>query len=111
MWQLDAGVRSMVRFRQFNLLRDFDSLGPFDIVFCRNVLIYLDQATKTSVLDRIADIMEPDGFLVLGASETMIGLTDKLKMIEGMRSLHAPLCGPDGKRSAGRPAALKARIA
>jgi chemotaxis protein methyltransferase CheR len=111
MWQLDAGVRSMVRFRQLNLLRDFATLGPFDVVFCRNVLIYFDQATKTSVLDRIADIMEPDGFLVLGASETTIGLTDKLKMIEGMRSLHAPLCGPGRVHGASRPASLKARRA
>jgi chemotaxis protein methyltransferase CheR len=101
----------MVRFRQLNLLRDFATLGPFDIVFCRNVLIYFDQATKTGVLDRIADIMEPDGFLVLGASETTIGLTDKLKMIEGMRSLHAPLCGPGRVHGASRPASLKARRA
>jgi chemotaxis protein methyltransferase CheR len=111
MWQLDAGVRSMVKFRQLNLLRDFGGLGPFDIVFCRNVLIYFDQDTKTGVLDRIADIMEPDGFLVLGASETTIGLTDKLKMIEGMRSLHAPLCGPDEKRAESPPVPVTKRSA
>jgi len=110
MWQLDAGVRSMVKFRQLNLLRDFGDLGPFDIVFCRNVLIYFDQDTKTGALDRIADIMAPDGFLVLGASETTIGLTDKLKMIEGMRSLHAP-CGPDERRAESPPVPVAKRIA
>jgi len=110
MWLLDSPIRSMVKFRQLNLLRDFSSLGPFDIVFCRNVLIYFDQPTKTSVLDRISDVMEPDGFLVLGASETTVGLTSKLKMIDGVRSLHEP-CVPEDRRVARLPTALRRRSA
>jgi len=94
MWQLNAGVRSMVAFRPLNLLSDFGGLGSFDIVFCRNVLIYFDQITKTSVLNRIADVMAPDGFLVLGASETTIGLSDRLKTVEGLRGLHTPAAVP-----------------
>ncbi|HSM20412.1 MAG TPA: CheR family methyltransferase, partial [Hyphomicrobiales bacterium] len=84
----------------------FSELGPFDIVFCRNVLIYFDQDTKTQVLDRIADVMAPDGFLVLGASETTLGLSDKFRMIEGMR-LHAPFCEPEDEPNSGPPAAEK----
>ena len=52
------------------------SLGTFDVVFCRNVLIYFDQPTKIGVLDRMARNVERDGYLVLGAAETVVGLTD-----------------------------------
>ena len=53
-WQIAPELRAMVQFRPLNLLGDFSHLGVFDVVFCRNVLIYFDQATKTDVLDRIA---------------------------------------------------------
>src|SRR5690242_15777846 len=78
-WQISSDIRSMVTYRHFNLLQDFSSFGPFDIVFCRNVLIYFDQATKTSVLNRIGRSMRPDGYLLLGAAETVVGLTDAFK--------------------------------
>ena len=60
----------------------------FDVVFCRNVLIYFDQATKIDVLDRIAGVTERDGFLVLGAAETVVGLTDRFKPIPDKRGLY-----------------------
>lgn len=104
MWQLDAGIRSMVEFRPLNLLHDFSGLGSFDIVFCRNVLIYFDQITKISVLNRIADVMAPDGFLVLGASETIIGLTDRLRMADGLRGLYTPVRAPRAVQGEGRAA-------
>src|SRR3954468_5163558 len=69
LWQLNAEIRGMVQHRQLNLLQDFSHLGMFDIIFCRNVLIYFDQDTKTSVFTRIAKIIEPDGVLALGAAE------------------------------------------
>ena len=52
-WQIDPSIRDMVKFRQLNLMRDFSALGSFDVVFCRNVLIYFDQDTKIDVLHRI----------------------------------------------------------
>ena len=55
----------------------------FDVVFCRNVLIYFDQPTKIGVLDRIARTVERDGYLVLGAAETVVGLTDSFKPVAG----------------------------
>lgn len=89
-WRLDAGIRAMVTYRQFNLLDDFSSLGTFDIVFCRNVLIYFDRESKTQVLDRIAKSMPADGALVLGAAETIIGLTDDLRPVHGERGIYEP---------------------
>ena len=87
-WQLAPELRSMVQFRPLNLLNDFASLGTFDIVFCRNVLIYFDQDTKIAVLNRIARQMPEDGYLVLGAAETVIGLTDALKPVADKRGLY-----------------------
>ena len=80
----------MVSFRQLNLLGDFSHLGVFDLVFCRNVLIYFDQPTKVSVLDRLARACEIDGYLALGAAETVVGLTTAFKPIPDLRGLYAP---------------------
>ena len=89
-WQINPDVRAMVQFRAFNLLHDFAPLGRFDLVFCRNVLIYFDQETKTQVLDRMARITEPDGYLVLGAAETVVGLTESFRPLPEHRGLYVP---------------------
>ena len=94
LWQISSDIRSMVTFRHFNLLQDFSSFGPFDIVFCRNVLIYFDQATKTSVLNRISRSMRSDGYLLLGAAETVVGLTDAFKPLPQHRGLYMPAPAP-----------------
>ena len=62
-------------------------------MFCRNVLIYFDQPTKTGVLDRMARIIERDGYLVLGAAETVVGLTDTFKPVADRRGLYSPDLG------------------
>jgi chemotaxis protein methyltransferase CheR len=90
LWQLNADIRSMVQFRQLNLLQDFSHLGVFDIIFCRNVLIYFDQDTKTNVFGRLARMIEPDGFLMLGAAETVVGLTEAFKPYPDKRGLYSP---------------------
>jgi chemotaxis protein methyltransferase CheR len=90
MWQLNADIRSMVQHRQLNLLHDFSSLGTFDVIFCRNVLIYFDQDTKIQIFNRLAKSMEPDGFLALGAAETVVGLTDAFKPYPDCRGLYSP---------------------
>ncbi len=87
-WAIEPSVKSMVDFKTFNLLKDFRSLGVFDIVFCRNVLIYFDRDTKSDILDRMARQMAPDGYLVLGAAETIMGLCDEFKAVPGVRGLY-----------------------
>ena len=90
MWQLNADIRSMVQHRQLNLLQDFGHLGTFDIIFCRNVLIYFDQDTKTNVFRRLARQIDGDGYLMLGAAETVVGLTDAFKPFPDRRGLYVP---------------------
>ncbi|WP_019903127.1 protein-glutamate O-methyltransferase CheR [Methylobacterium sp. 77] len=77
-WRISASLRQMVDFRPLNLLNPFDSLGAFDIIYCRNVLIYFDAPTKGDVLGRLSSSLAPDGAVLLGAAETVIGLTDRL---------------------------------
>lgn len=90
-WQLNNSIRSKVRWKVANLLDSFAQLGRFDVIFCRNVLIYFDRETKTDVLNRLADALTPDGFLVLGAAETVIGLTDRFRPDPQARGLYRPL--------------------
>ncbi len=106
-WQLSPEIRAMVQFKQLNLLHDFSHLGGFDIIFCRNVLIYFDQVTKVNVFNRLAKIIEPDGFLVLGAAETVVGLTDTFKPCPERRGLYRP----NDPRAAKGPAVAAPRFA
>ena len=80
----------MVNFLPLNLLKDFRALGTFDVVYCRNVLIYFDRETKAKVLEEVRKIIAPDGYLFLGGSETVIGITDSFRLIKGMRGLYEP---------------------
>ena len=96
-WQIDDSLTKMIKFQQFNLLGDFSSLGRFDVVFCRNVLIYFDMPTKTQVLEGIADLLPPDGFLYLGGAETVLGTTDRFQIIPGQRGIYG-LIAQDGAR-------------
>jgi chemotaxis protein methyltransferase CheR len=89
-WQIAPEIRAMVHYRPHNLLAEFAALGRFDIVFCRNVLIYFDQETKIGVLERLARISEHDGYLVLGAAETVVGLTEVFKPMMDRRGLYVP---------------------
>lgn len=78
-WRVKPALRENVSFREANLLGDLGGLGKFDIVFCRNVLIYFDAPTKGRVLDAIARLMPPDGVLFLGGAETVLGLTQSFR--------------------------------
>ena len=89
-WQIAPEIRAMVQFRPLNLLNDFSPFGMFDLVFCRNVLIYFDQGTKIGVLNRLARQMPADGFLALGAAETVVGLTVAFKPMADKRGLYVP---------------------
>lgn len=87
-WRIKPEVRDMVAFRYFNLLDPPAVLGTFDIIFCRNVLIYFDPPTKTKVLEQIAGRMPADGTMVLGGAETVLGITDAFRPVPGQRGLY-----------------------
>jgi chemotaxis protein methyltransferase CheR len=87
-WQIVPELRAMVQFREFNLLTDPSALGQFDVVFCRNVLIYFDQSTKGAVLGRIARLLAPDGMLYLGGAETVLGVSEKFVPLPGQRGIY-----------------------
>ncbi|OAF05341.1 CheR family methyltransferase [Bradyrhizobium neotropicale] len=99
-WQINPELRAMIQHRQLNLLHDFAQLGTFDVIFCRNVLIYFDQDTKINIFNRLARQIEGDGFLVLGAAETVVGLTDAFRPIAERRGLYKP---NDARAVAGKP--------
>jgi chemotaxis protein methyltransferase CheR len=87
-WQIEDSLRKMIKFQPFNLLDDLSSLGGFDVVFCRNVLIYFDTPAKTKVLNGVADLLPADGFLYLGGAETVLGSTDRFEIMQGQRGIY-----------------------
>ncbi|MBT6095301.1 MAG: protein-glutamate O-methyltransferase CheR [Rhodospirillaceae bacterium] len=87
-WRFKQAYREKVKFQKANLLENQSALGKFDIVFCRNVLIYFEKETKGRVLDMIANMMPADGKLFLGGAETVLGLTDKFEAVQGVKGLY-----------------------
>ena len=93
-WQISPEIRSMITFRQQNLLKDLNVLGKFDMVMCRNVLIYFDIDTKIKVLENIGELLHSDGVLFLGSSESTMGLTEKLWPVQSGRGVYKHKDGP-----------------
>jgi chemotaxis protein methyltransferase CheR len=89
-WQASERLRGFTRFEQANLLQDVARFGRFDVVFCRNVLIYFDLPTKARVLNAIAAQLAPDGALYLGAAETALGISDRVEPLLGQRAVYRP---------------------
>jgi chemotaxis protein methyltransferase CheR len=110
LWQLNADIRAMVQHRQLNLLQDFAHLGAFDVIFCRNVLIYFDQETKANIFRRLARVLEPDGYLLLGAAETVVGLTEAFKPCPERRGLYRSSVAPVPHPVTPMPQALKVAV-
>lgn len=97
-WELTPEIRKRVQYRECNLLTDLGTMGKFDVIFCRNVLIYFDQPTKTRVLEAMAKLLPPDGVLYLGGAETVLGLTDRFRPVEGQRGIYRVADGPAPSR-------------
>lgn len=87
-WRIAERLREMVVFREWNLLGDLAPLGRFDIVFCRNVLIYFDAPAKARMLGALAALMPPDGLLYLGGAETAFGITSAFTPLPEERSVY-----------------------
>jgi chemotaxis protein methyltransferase CheR len=107
LWQLNADIRAMVQHRQLNLMQDFSHLGMFDLIFCRNVLIYFDLETKVGIFDRLAKMLETDGILALGAAESVVGISDAFKPYPEKRGLYRP----NAERTARAGAAQAPKVA
>lgn len=80
-WEVRPEIKSRASFRELNLLHNFSPLGKFDIVFCRNVLIYFSSDLKTDILNRIAKTLNPGGYLFLGGSESPTSYTDAFELV------------------------------
>ena len=81
-WQINEQIRKIVRFEQMNLMNVPQRVGPFDIIFCRNVLIYFDDQTKRKVLSSLRSKLKPDGYLILGASEVLANGADLFERVQ-----------------------------
>ena len=94
-WIVKPLLRDAVKFEQINLTHPFPPIGPFDVVFLRNVLIYFDVNTKARILSGLAKVIRPDGFLFLGAAETTLNLGDDFKRHStGKTSYYRPIGAP-----------------
>ena len=110
-WRAVETLRKPVRFQVHNLLEQPPHPGAFDIVLCRNVLLYLSPEKRTLAFERLAAAMVPDGWLMLGAGETVIGQTRKLVSDSAARGLYRLLCDdgePDKRTGHERRAAVRA---
>jgi chemotaxis protein methyltransferase CheR len=87
-FQVKPHLRQAVNWRKLNLLDNLRTLGRFDVVFMRNVLIYFDRPTKARVLSGVADLLANDGALFLGAAETVLGITEQFKASTAHRGLY-----------------------
>jgi chemotaxis protein methyltransferase CheR len=76
-----AELKALITFRQLNLLDPWPMKGPFDVIFCRNVVIYFDKATQRALFDRMADLQEPGGWLFIGHSENLLNVTRRYKLV------------------------------
>lgn len=81
LWRAKNEIRARVQFKEWNLKQSFGALGKFDVIFCRNVLIYFSNELKQDILRRFAAALQPYGYLVLGSSESVAGCTDLFDMV------------------------------
>jgi chemotaxis protein methyltransferase CheR len=92
-WQLRDDVRAMIDFQQINLSGPWPALPQTDLVLLRNVMIYFDVDTKKAILRRVARVLRPDGYLILGGAETTFGLDDAFKRVENLKAGFYQLVG------------------
>lgn len=105
-WHIRKELRSMIQFEQFNLLDDMTHLGMFDVILCRNVIGNFDQKTQADVLDRMSSRLDKDGYLILGAEETALGVSDKFAALPDRPQLfvHAGMHGSSTAETAAKRA-------
>jgi chemotaxis protein methyltransferase CheR len=100
-WQLDEVIRTKVSFKEFNLLDNPKPLGRFDVILCRNVLLYFDIPTKRGILERLAGVLADDGAIFLGGSESTMGVSERLIQDKALSYIYR-LTSPAPINGAGR---------
>lgn len=95
-WAIVDKVKSPVRFSELNLLQSYNLLGKFDIIFCRNVLIYFSTEMKRDILTRMAQTLNPGGILILGGSESPTGYSQEFEMVRYPKGVVYRIKGKDG---------------
>lgn len=90
-WKIRDELRGLATFRHLNLMEEFSMLGKFDIVFCRNVAIYFSEQDRTKLFTRIARVMEPDGSLLIGSTESLTGICPLFESKRYLRSVYYQL--------------------
>jgi chemotaxis protein methyltransferase CheR len=86
-WKIKDEIRAMATFRRLNLMLPLNGLGKFDIVFCRNVAIYFTMEDRKKLFEKIADILEPDGYLIIGSTESLTGVCPQFEPKRHLRSI------------------------
>ena len=81
-FSMPQDLKDLVAFRHLNLLGAWPMKGPFDMIFCRNVVIYFDRETKKTLIDRFADILAPGGLLFVGHSESLFRISERFEMVD-----------------------------
>ncbi|HSO19461.1 MAG TPA: protein-glutamate O-methyltransferase CheR [Desulfosarcina sp.] len=90
-WKINDEIRAMATFRRINLMQPFVGLGKFDIIFCRNVAIYFTLADRKKLFNKLADVLEPDGYLLVGATESLTGVCPRFVPKRHLRSVYYQL--------------------
>jgi len=86
-WKIADEIRYMATFRKLNLLQPFSNLGRFDIIFCRNVAIYFTLDDRKKLFDKLADVLETDGYLIIGSTESLTGVSSRFKPCRHLKSV------------------------
>lgn len=94
-WQVNDEIRAMVRFERQNLMKPFTGMGKFDIVFCRNVAIYFTHEERVKLFDRIADVLERDGYLIIGATESLTDISSRFELHKYQRCSYYKVRGDE----------------
>lgn len=90
-WKIKDEIRAMASFRHMNLMRPFVGIGKFDIIFCRNVAIYFTLQDRKKLFNKIADVLEPDGYLLIGSTESLTGICPRVIPKRHLRSVYYQL--------------------
>lgn len=93
-WRIKDEIRAMVFFKRMSLLLPFGGLGKFDVIFCRNVAIYFNPEDRQNLFHKIAQILELDGYLIIGSTESLAGIYPQFQPKRHLRSVFYQLAGP-----------------